>query len=117
MAMHATLRNCRMSARKLRLVADTIRGKSYDEAVNILMFLPKRKASDLILKLLKSAAANVEETTNYASDEMMVRRVFVDGARMLKRYRPAPMGRAMRVRKRLSHITVELAPKKTLTEK
>lgn len=113
MAMHATLRYCRMSARKLRFVADTIRGKSYDDAVHSLMFLSKRKAAEIILKLLKSAAANVEETTDFAPDELVVRRVFVNGARMLKRFRPAPMGRATRVRKRLSHITVELGPPST----
>lgn len=108
MAMHATLRYCRMSAQKIRLVADTIRGKPYEEAVSTLMFLPKRKASVILLKLLRSAAANVEETTEFSPDELVVRRVFVDGARMLKRFRPAPMGRATRVRKRLSHITIEL---------
>jgi len=99
-----------MSARKARIVADTIRGKSYEEAVNILTFLPRRKAGEILLKLLKSAAANVEETTDFDPDELFVRKVFVDGARMLKRFRPAPMGRAMRVRKRLSHITIELGP-------
>jgi large subunit ribosomal protein L22 len=110
MAMHATLKYCRMSARKLRLVADVIRGKEYEDAVHTLMFLPKRKAADIFLKLLKSAAANAEETTEFDPDELVVRKVFVDGARMLKRFRPAPMGRALRIRKRLSHITVELGP-------
>jgi large subunit ribosomal protein L22 len=110
MAMHASLRYCRMSARKLRLAADAVRGKSYEDAIHTLMFLPKRKAADILLKLLKSAAANVEETTEFSPDELVVRRVFVNGARMLKRFRPAPMGRATRVRKRLSHVTVELGP-------
>ncbi|MGC9326450.1 MAG: 50S ribosomal protein L22 [Candidatus Hinthialibacter sp.] len=110
MAMHASLRYCRMSARKLRLAADAVRGKSYEDAIHTLMFLPKRKAADILLKLLKSAAANVEETTEFSPDELIVRRVYVDGARMLKRFRPAPMGRATRVRKRLSHVTVELGP-------
>ncbi len=111
MAMHAKLRYCRMSARKLRLAADAIRGKDYDEAVNILTFLPKKKAAGILLKLLRSAAANVEETTDFDPDELIVRKVFVDNARMLKRYRPAPMGRAMRIRKRLSHVTIELGPR------
>ena len=110
MAMHASLRYCRMSARKLRLAADAVRGKSYEDAIHTLMFLPKRKAADILLKLLKSAAANVEETTEFSPDELVVRRVFVNGARMLKRFRPAPMGRATRIRKRLSHVTVELGP-------
>ncbi len=108
--MSATLRNCRMSARKMRLAADTIRGKSYEEAVNILSFLPKRKASTILLKLLRSAAANVEDTTEFDPEECYVKKVFVDDGRMLKRYRPAPMGRAMRIRKRLSHITIVLGP-------
>ncbi|MFB3788790.1 MAG: 50S ribosomal protein L22 [bacterium] len=108
MATHAQLRYCRMSARKLRLVADAIRGKNYEEALAILKFLPKRKAAGVFTKLLMSAAANAEETTEFAPDELVVRKVFVDGARMLKRFRPAPMGRAHRVRKRMSHITVEL---------
>jgi large subunit ribosomal protein L22 len=108
MAMHATLKSCRMSARKIRLVADAIRGKSYEDAVNTLMFTPKRKAAELILKLLKSAAANVEETTEFDPDELVVKRIFVNGAKMMKRFRPAPMGRATRIRKRSSHITVEL---------
>ena len=110
MATHATLRFCRMSARKLRLVADVIRDKPYEDAVNTLTFLPKKKAATLFLKLLKSAAANAEETTEFDPEELFVRKVFVDGARMLKRFRPAPMGRATRVRKRLSHITIVLGP-------
>jgi len=112
MAMNATLKNFRMSARKVRLVADAIRGKSYDEAISILAFLPKQKAADMLTKLLKSAAANAEETTDFSTDELVVRKVYVDGGRMLKRFRPAPMGRAMRVRKRLSHVTVELGPER-----
>lgn len=108
MAMHATLRYCRMSSRKLRLVADAIRGKSYEQAEQILQFLPKQKAAEIFLKLLRSAGANAEETTDFGTDELIVDKVMVDGARMLKRFRPAPMGRAIRIRKRLSHITLEL---------
>ncbi len=108
MAMHAKLRYCRMSARKLRLAADTIRGKSFEDAVSTLTFLPKRKAAAIVLKLLRSAAANVEETTDFDPEELIVKKVFVDGARMLKRFRPAPMGRALRIRKRMCHVTIEL---------
>jgi len=110
MSMSASLKNFRMSPRKVRLVADTVRGKSYEEAISILNFLPKQKAAEAIMKLLKSAAANAEETTDFSPDELMVRKIYVDGGRMLKRFRPAPMGRAMRIRKRMSHITVELGP-------
>lgn len=111
MAMHASLRYCRMSARKLRLVADSVRGKSYEDAVNTLRFLPKQKGAGILLKLLQSAAANVEETTDFDPEELVVRKVAVDGARMLKRFRPAPMGRALRIRKRMSHVTIELGPR------
>ncbi|MBI1386859.1 MAG: 50S ribosomal protein L22 [bacterium] len=110
MGMQATLRHCRMSARKLRLVADAVRGKGYNEAVGILTFLPKQKAAGIILKLLKSAAANVEETSEFDPEELVVRSIQVNGARMMKRFRPAPQGRAVRIRKRMSHITLELGP-------
>lgn len=107
MGTSATLRHFRMSARKVRLVADAIRGLPYEEAVSTLRFINK-KAAPVLLKLLQSAAANTEETTDYSPDELYVRRIVVDGGRMLKRIRPCPMGRASRIRKRLSHITVEL---------
>lgn len=110
MGMSASLRFFRMSARKVRLVADTIRGKRYEDAINILTFLPKKKAGDALIKLLRSAAANVEDTSDYSPDELVVRQINVDGARMLKRFRPAPMGRALRIRKRMSHVTVVLGP-------
>lgn len=107
MGTSASLRHFRMSARKVRLVADLIRGMQYDQAVATLAHMNK-KAAPVLLKLLKSAAANTEETTELAPDELFVSKVHVDGGRMLKRIRPCPMGRAARIRKRLSHITVEL---------
>ncbi len=107
MATSATLRHFRMSARKVRLVADMVRGLPYEQAVSTLKFTNK-KAAPAILKLLQSAAANTEETTELAADELFVRRITVDEGRQLKRIRPCPMGRAARIRKRLSHITVEL---------
>lgn len=110
MATHAKLRHCRMSPFKLRLVADAIRNKPYEEAVSTLTFMPKQKAALIILKLLKSAAANVEETTEFDPDELFVRTILVDGGRILKRIRPAPMGRAVRIHKPMSHITIELGP-------
>lgn len=113
MGMSATLRHCRMSCRKIRLVADSVRGLPYTEAVNVLQFLPKQKAASILLKLIRSAAANVEDSTEFDPEELVVRNVQVNGARMLKRFRPAPMGRATRVRKRMSHITVELGPKRS----
>ena len=107
MGTSAKLRHCRMSASKIRLVADLIRGLPYEQAVSTLRFTNK-KAAPILLKLLKSAAANTEETTDMSPDELIVKRVLVDGGRMLKRIRPCPMGRAARIRKRLAHITVEL---------
>lgn len=110
MATNAKLRHCRMSPFKLRLVADAIRNKPYEEAINILTFMPKQKAASIIMKLLKSAAANTEDTTDFDPEELFVRTIMVDGGRILKRIRPAPMGRAVRIQKPMSHITIELGP-------
>lgn len=107
MGTSAQLRHCRMSARKIRLVADLVRGLPYEQALSTLRFTNK-KAAPILLKLLQSAAANTEESTDLAPDELFVRRIVVDGGRMLKRIRPCPMGRAARIRKRLAHISVEL---------
>ncbi len=107
--MTAHVSRIRMSPSKLRLVADMVRGKSYDEAVTMLSFVNKR-AAPIILKLIQSAAANAEEATDYASDELYVHRIFVDGAGSFVRRRPGFRGRPALIRKQMSHITVELAP-------
>ncbi len=104
----AKLRNCPMSPRKMRLIADLIRNKPVDEALGILKFT-KNEASIWLEKLLLSAVANWEyklegvDSDDYA---LIVKTIFVDGGRMLKRIQPAPQGRAHRIRKRSNHVTI-----------
>ncbi|MCB0761651.1 MAG: 50S ribosomal protein L22 [Flavobacteriales bacterium] len=104
----AKLRNCPTSPTKMRLVADIIRGKEINEALNILKF-SKKEASGRMEKLVKSAIANWEAKNAGERIEdagLIVKEVQVDGARMLKRIQPAPQGRAHRIRKRSNHVTV-----------
>jgi large subunit ribosomal protein L22 len=104
----AKLNNCPTSPRKMRLVADTVRGKDVFEALNILRF-SAQEASGRIEKLLRSAIANWESKNSGASPEdskLTVSEIFVDSARMLKRIQPAPQGRAHRIRKRSNHVTI-----------
>jgi len=95
----------RVSPRKVRLVVDQIRGKGVEEALNILKFVPKRSAA-IVAKTLRSAVANAENTQSVDVDRLYVKRVTVDEGGMWKRFIPRAMGRATRIRKRLSHITV-----------
>lgn len=105
----AKLRNVTMSARKMRLVVDNIRGKNVEDALDILRFT-KREAAVWIEKLVISAVANWEHKLNgmeNADDyDLVIKTAFVDEGPMLKRFRPAPHGRAHRIRKRTSHVTV-----------
>ncbi|GAA5221837.1 50S ribosomal protein L22 [Membranihabitans marinus] len=104
----AKLKNCPMSARKMRLLVDNIRGKNVNEALNICRFTNK-EASEWIEKLLISAISNWEYKSNGNSAEdfqLYVKTVFSNEAGMLKRIRPAPHGRAHRVRKRSNHVTL-----------
>jgi len=106
----AKLNNCPTSPRKMRLVADLIRGEKVNKALNILKFSNK-EASIRLEKLLLSAIANWQAKNEDASLEdadLFVKEVRVDGGRMLKRLRPAPQGRAHRIRKRSNHVTVVL---------
>jgi large subunit ribosomal protein L22 len=108
----ATLRHLQASPRKVRLVADLIRGKGAQEAVDILRLTKKRAASDLG-KLLKSAIANAENRDEAVDvDRLYVKEITVDTGPTMKRVRPAPMGRAFRVLKRQSHITIKLDTRK-----
>ncbi|MEZ5037508.1 MAG: 50S ribosomal protein L22 [Chitinophagales bacterium] len=97
------------SPRKMRLVADIIRGRNVDEALNILTFSSKH-ASITLEKLLRSAIANWEQKFNSsaADSQLFVESVSVDGGRVLKRFQPAPQGRAYRIRKRSNHIQLTL---------
>lgn len=107
MEIRAKLRFVRIAPRKARLVADLIRGKRSEEAINILMFT-KKAAAKIILKLLKSAIANANQRKNIDLDKLYVKRITVDQGPMLKRYIPRALGRATMIRKRMSHITIIL---------
>ena len=104
----AKLNNCPTSPRKMRLVADLVRGVEVEKALAILRFNPK-EASRRIEKLLLSALANWQaknEDANIEEVELFVQKITVDSGRMLKRLRPAPQGRAHRIRKRSNHVTL-----------
>ena len=106
----AVLRGARLSAQKARLVADQIRGKKIDEAMNILSFSGK-KGADIIKKVLESAIANAEHNDGADVDELKVSTVFVDEGMTMKRIRPRAKGRADRIMKRTCHITVKVSEK------
>ena len=103
----AKLNNCPTSPRKMRLVADLVRGMEVYKALGVLEFSNK-EASSKMVKLLKSAIHNYEAKTGETpeSGDLIISNVAVDSARMLKRIQPAPQGRAHRVRKRSNHVTL-----------
>ena len=109
MESSALLRYERIAPRKVRVVAELIRGKSVDEAVNILMFSQKG-AARVLKKLLVSAIANAEDKSQGSvdTDNLVVKEVRVDQGPTLKRWRPRAMGRATRINKRTSHIRIIL---------
>lgn len=117
MEVTARLRYLRGSAQKVRLVANLIRGKGVQEAVNLLQVTNKAAAKP-VEKLLKSAIANAENREDHVDvDRLYVKEIFVDGGPTFKRIRPAPMGRAFRVLKRQSHITIKLDTRKGESKK
>ncbi len=95
----------RISPRKVRLVVDQIRGKEVEWALNILKFTPKRAAA-IVTRVLRTAIANAENTQSVDVDRLYVKRVTVDEGGMWKRFMPRAQGRATRIRKRLSHVTI-----------
>ncbi len=104
----AKLRNVPTAPRKMRMVADLIRGERVNRALNVLKFEPKEGAARLE-KLLLSAISNWQaknEDERLEDADLFVKEIFVDGGRMLKRLRPAPQGRAHRIRKRSNHVTL-----------
>lgn len=110
----AKLNNCPTSPRKMRLLADLVRGKRVGEAMNILRFNNKKESSHRLEKLLRSAISNWEAKNagvDLESAQLYVKTVFVDGGAMMKRVRPAPQGRAYRVRKRSNHVTMVIDSK------
>jgi large subunit ribosomal protein L22 len=108
MEVSAKLTTARMSAQKARLVADQIRGKGVEEALELLAYSPK-KAAVLIKKVLNSAIANAEHNEGVDIDELKVSSIYVDEGMTLKRIRPRAKGRADRIMKRSCHITVKVA--------
>lgn len=108
MEVSAKLTTARMSAQKARLVADQIRGKGVEEALELLTYSPK-KAAVLIKKVLNSAIANAEHNEGVDIDELKVSSIYVDEGMTLKRIRPRAKGRADRILKRSCHITVKVA--------
>src|ERR1035437_2103714 len=109
MEVIARLKNSPNSPRKMRLVADIIRGKNVDDALNIVKLHPMRTYAEKIEKLLLSAVANWQvknESTKVEQHNLYVKSIYVDISKQLKRIRPAPQGRAFRVRKRSNHVTI-----------
>ena len=106
----ASLNNCPTSPRKMRLVADLIRGKNIEDAFGILKFSSK-EVSERLYKLLRSAVANWEnknEGARLEDSHLYIKTIMVDSGRQLKRIQPAPQGRAHRIRKRSNHVTLTL---------
>ena len=102
------------SPRKMRLVVNIIRGKSVDQAIEILHFSPKHSSKDAE-KVLRSAVSNLmnkDDNTKHEVSDLFVKEAFVNGGPTLKRISPAPMGRAYRIRKRSNHVTIVVATKK-----
>ncbi len=103
----AVLKYARISSRKVKIVADLIRGKNVDEALSTLKFAPKA-SSEILEKLLKSAIANAENNHFMDRQKLYVAEIYANQGPTLKRIRPAAKGSAVRIRKRTSHITIVL---------
>lgn len=106
----AVLRNCPTSPRKMRLVVDMVRGEEVNKALDLLKYSPK-EASRKVEKLLLSAIANWQnknEGVRVEDSNLFIKELFVDSGRVLKRIRPAPQGRAHRIKKRSNHVTLVL---------
>ncbi|PID77618.1 MAG: 50S ribosomal protein L22 [Deltaproteobacteria bacterium] len=107
MEARAVGRSVRISPQKARLVADVVRGMDVDKAVTTLRFMPK-KGAGIIRKVLESAIANATQDGQIDVDNLYIKKIFVDGGASMKRIRPRAMGRATRIIKRTSHVTVVL---------
>ena len=107
MEVKAVTRYVRIAPRKVRIVTELVKGKSAEEALTILKFLPK-KAARLVSKTLQSAVANAEQNPNIDVDTLYIKHIYVDGGPSMKRWRARAMGRATRILKRSSHITIIL---------
>ena len=107
MEIIAKTRMIRISPRKVRLIGDLIKKKNINDASGLLTYMPQ-KASDILKKLLDSAVANAKQRKYVDIDNLFVKNVIVDGGPVMKRFLPRAMGRATKVRKRMSHITMIL---------
>ena len=107
METNAVAKFVRISPRKIRLIMDQVRGKRVEEALNMLSFAPQ-KGARILKKLINSAVANAEQNSGVDVDALFVKRVYADEGPTLKRFRPRAQGRATRIRKRSSHLTVVL---------
>lgn len=107
MEVKAVTRYVRIAPRKVRIVTELVKGKPAEEALTILKFLPK-KAARLVSKTLQSAVANAEQNPNIDVDTLYIKSIYVDGGPSMKRWRARAMGRATRILKRSSHITIIL---------
>ncbi|MCD6429427.1 50S ribosomal protein L22 [bacterium] len=116
MEVSAKLKYLRIAPRKVRLVADLIRGKSVDEAIRVLSFTRKRAAQP-ILKLLNSAIANAVHNFRLNKDKLYISKITVDEGPKLKRWRPRARGMAYEIQKKTSHITLVLTEAKTENQK
>jgi len=101
----AVARYVRVSPRKVRLVMDQIRGKKVEEALNLLSFASQR-AAKILIKLINSAVANAQQSSDIDVDKLYIEKIFADEGPILKRFRPRAMGRATGILKRTSHLTV-----------
>ena len=110
MGPRATLRHLRMSPRKVRLIVDLIRGERVEQALNYLTMSGKAAARP-VQKLLRSAVANADEKGGFDLDKLYVKTAFVDEGTTWRRWQPRAQGRATRIRKRTSHVTLELGQK------
>ena len=115
----AKLKNIPLSARKMRKMTDLVRGKKVDTALNLLKF-SKHEASEFLEKALISAISNWEQKGNLAFNaedhDLFIKEVFSDEGTFLKRFRPAPHGRAHRIRKRTNHVTIKVENKVAIDE-
>jgi large subunit ribosomal protein L22 len=110
MEVKARLRFVRVGPRKARLVADMIRGKGSEEALNVLTFT-KKAVAKILIKLLKSAIANATQKKNIDVDRLYIKKITVDQGPTMKRFQPRALGRATTIRKRTSHINIVLDEK------
>ncbi len=107
MKVKAIAKYIRVSPRKIRLLMREMKGKKVEEALNLLAFAPQRGAP-ILRKLINSAVANAKQYPDTDVDNLLIKHIFADEGPTLKRFRPRAMGRAARIRKRTSHLTVIL---------